>query len=91
MHDRQTQGSTLSLDPVTGSSVLPAQLPVYVPSSEEQADPALYASNVRTYMVGPHRAFTGRHLVAVVACTSCHDSASAWVLLQCMMLNDLGH
>ena len=27
------------------------QLPVYVPSPEEQADPVLYASNVRNYMV----------------------------------------
>ena len=27
------------------------QLPVYVPSPEEQADPKLYANNVRKYMV----------------------------------------
>ena len=27
------------------------QLPVYVPSPEEQQDPKLYASNVRKYMV----------------------------------------
>ncbi|CAL5223555.1 g6088 [Coccomyxa viridis] len=32
-------------------SLIAYELPVYVPSSEEQADPALYASNVRTYML----------------------------------------
>ena len=29
----------------------PVQLPVYVPSIEEHRDPALYASNVREYML----------------------------------------
>ena len=42
-----------STKPPPTQSLMLLQLPVYTPSKEEAADPTLYASNVRKYMVRP--------------------------------------
>jgi hypothetical protein len=54
------------------------QLPVYHPSKEEQEDPALYARNVREYMVSiASMMLMPPHCLTAAAAAVLHDSTAA--------------